>query len=398
MKATVRTALLSALLMAASVCVALLLCEAALRVLGFSYPSFHQPDERLGLRLRPNAEGWFHSEGEAFVRINSAGYRDRERSVAKPAGTFRIVVLGDSMIEALQVDLEKTFAALLERRLNECGAFSGRKIEVLNLGVSSYGTAQQLLTFRYYGAAYSPDLVLAAFFAGNDVRNNSSVLEPDKVRPFFRLEGCTLVEDRSFAESAEFRRRTSILRSVLAQLRVLRVVQAAYFIKDGLEMRAVSLRTGPAGRVGEVGIDDAVYTEPQFSQWRDAWALTERLLAQLRDEVRASGATLMVISLSSGIQVHPDPAVRAEFVRARDIKDIFYPNHRIEKVAAQLGLRSILLGPSFLEAAERDRAYFHGFPNTRMGAGHWNEAGNLMAAEVVAARLCGKTQGLAQGK
>jgi hypothetical protein len=317
--------------------------------------------------------------------------------VEKPPGTLRVVVLGDSMIEALQVDLEKTFTALLERQLNACGAFGGKKVEVLNLGVSSYGTAQQLLTYRHFGSKYSPDLVLIAFFAGNDVRNNSRSLEPDKVRPFFTLEGDRLAEDRSFAESAEFRRRTNAVRSILDRLHTLRLVQGAYLIKDGLELRAAAPREHAVGQGNEAGIDDAVYADPVTPLWRDAWTLTERLLAQLRDEVQASGARLIILSLSSGMQVHPDPGVRAEFIRAKGIKDIFYPNRRIEKVAGKLGLQSILLGPSFQEAAERDKVYFHGFPNTRMGTGHWNEAGNRMAAEVVAGRLCGTSSGLAQG-
>jgi hypothetical protein len=370
-----------------------MLCEVALRIVDFSYPSFFKPDDRLGLRLRPGAHGWFRSEGEAFVRINSAGFRDRERTLAKPPGTFRIVILGDSMIEALQVDMEKTFAALLERQLNKCSAFDSRKVEVLNLGVSSYGTAQQLLNYRLHGAKYSPDLVLTAFFAGNDVRNNSAALEPDTVRPFFRIEGDRLVEDRSFAESDEFKRRTNGFRVVMEEMRALRLVQAAYFIKDGLAARAAAPRQPAAGQGSEAGIDDAVYAEPTTAEWRDAWVLTERLFAQLRDEVQASGAKLVILSLSSGLQVHPDPAVRAQFARARGIEDFFYPNRRIEKAALALGVRSILLGPRFLEVAERDKVYFHGFPNTRLGTGHWNEAGNRMAAEIVAAHLCGVSSG-----
>jgi len=42
------------------------------------------------------------------------------------------------------------------------------------------------------------------------------------------------------------------------------------------------------------------------------------------------------------------------------------------------------------------KGVFHGFPNTRMGSGHWNEAGNRMAADVVAASLCGNSSALAQ--
>jgi hypothetical protein len=34
--------------------------------------------------------------------------------------------------------------------------------------------------------------------------------------------------------------------------------------------------------------------------------------------------------------------------------------------------------------------FLHGFPNTRPGFGHWNEAGHALAARLIAARLCGE--------
>jgi len=388
MRSRLRSALANAALVVASIIVALLLCEAGLRVIDFSYPSFYLPDAQLGLRLRPNASGWYRAEGEAFVTINSAGFRDRERSVVKPASTLRIAVLGDSMMEALQVDLEASFAALLERQLAACAAFDGRKIEVLNFGVAGYGTAQQLLTYRYYAARYAPDLVVLSFFPGNDVRNNSKALEPEKTRPFFVLNEGQLVEDGSFAGSAEFRRRTNLLRSTLDRLRWVRLVQAAYFIKDRLEQRAAGAAALATQQGYEAGIDGAVYAQPATPQWRDAWTVTERLLEKLRDEVHASGAKLVLLSLSTGIQEHPDVSVRDAFVRAQGIEDLYYPNRRIDAWAAQLGVPTISLWQSFEAIARKDRVYFRGFPNTRMGTGHWNETGHRLAAQLTSEALC----------
>jgi len=388
MKASLRSGFLNLALLVGSVLFALAVVEIALRLADFSYPSFYLPDDRLGIRLRANAEGWSRSEGEAFVKINGAGYRDRERSIAKSADTFRIAVLGDSYAEALQVDFDKTFEAVLERRLNACKAFGGKKVEVLNFGVSGYGTAQELLTYRYVASKYVPDLVLVAFFAGNDVRNNSRDLEPDKVRPFFVVKGDALLEDRSFAESEEFRRRTNRLHAMLDQLRVLRVVQAAYFIKDRIQLHGEQPRGQDARQGGEAGLDDAVYSAPVTAQWLDAWVVTERLLAELRDEARSGGAKLVVVPLSTGIQVYPDEHERAAFMQARGITDLFYPDRRIEQMTAKLGVRSILLAPKLQDIAEREKVFLHGFPNTRMGTGHWNEAGHLRAAEIIAGELC----------
>lgn len=119
----------------------LLIAEIALRIIGFSYPIFYAPDQYRGYSLRPGMEGWYHLEGGSYVRINSGGLRDREHSKIKPADTLRIAVLGDSYAEALQVPVENAFWAVMERRLRECQTFAGRKVEVINFGVSGYGTA-----------------------------------------------------------------------------------------------------------------------------------------------------------------------------------------------------------------------------------------------------------------
>jgi lysophospholipase L1-like esterase len=376
------------MLTAAGLVAAALVAELALRATGFWYVSYHRPDPVLGLRLRAGAQGQYTTEGYAHVLVNSAGFRDRERALPKPSGALRIAVLGDSYIEGLQVELEKTFPALLERRLNECGAFGGRPIEVLNFGVSSYGTAQELLTFRHYASKYSPDLVLATVFTGNDIRNNSRDLEPDKMRPFFVQQAGALVLDSSFADSEEFRRRTSTLHEFFDTLRMLRVVQAAYFAKDRIEMASAARPSPSNAAPSEAGLDDAVFAEPKTPAWRDAWAVTEQIFERFNQEVRASGAKLIVVSLSSGIQVHPDAEVRKRFQSSNQLGDVFYADRRIESIANRLHIESIALAPELQRIAERDKVFLHGFANTRLGSGHWNEAGHSAAAALVADKLC----------
>lgn len=145
------------LLILAGVSFGLLLCEVILRVSGYSYANFYTSDPVVGAALRPNAEGWWTKEGRAYIRINSQGLRDREHTKAKPANTVRIAVLGDSFAEALQLPMEKAFWAIMESRPRECGAMQGQNVEVINFGVSGYGTAQELLTLRHKVWDYAPD-------------------------------------------------------------------------------------------------------------------------------------------------------------------------------------------------------------------------------------------------
>src|SRR5262252_11141493 len=80
-----------------SIGIALLIVEAALRIVGFSDPVFWSYDDVTGSKLRPGAKGWQRREGEAFITISSDGLRDREHDRKKPTNTVRIAILGASM-------------------------------------------------------------------------------------------------------------------------------------------------------------------------------------------------------------------------------------------------------------------------------------------------------------
>ena len=109
-----------------SVIVGLFCAEMALRVVGARFASsFYVIDPDLGWTLRPGAEGDFTEEAVVHVKINGSGMRDdREYLVEKPAGVYRVAILGDSFAESMQVPLEQTFSKLLERELAACGAGS----------------------------------------------------------------------------------------------------------------------------------------------------------------------------------------------------------------------------------------------------------------------------------
>src|SRR5581483_12249267 len=146
--------------------IALLVLEGAVRVLAPQGDFFSRSDDTFGVRDAPNMVGWSRSPEYAVpVVINSQGFRDREHALEKPAGTKRILVLGDSFTEALQVSFEETFHARLEAALLAQGA----PVEVLTMGLPGVGTAQELLVYENVGWRFAPDVVLVAWFSGNDL-------------------------------------------------------------------------------------------------------------------------------------------------------------------------------------------------------------------------------------
>ena len=389
----------NALLILLSLLIGLALLELGLRVAGISYPKFHRFDPETGGSLNPNAEGWFTQEGRAYVRINKEGWRDREHSLQKPANTFRLAVLGDSYVAALQVAQDKTFWALTEQRLQQCPALAGKKLEVLSFGMDGAGTGDELLTYRKHVQGYSPDIVLLAFLTGNDLVNNSAKLEAEKLRPFFHLDNDRLVVDNSFRESAYFKTRSSGLMNavadLLSHLRLMEVARKAYF---SLQHKAVAAPVVPsvkppsraAALFDEAGLLKDNYLPPTTPEWRETWEITAALLAQFNREVTQNGARFEVMTLSNGVQVYPDPALRQAYQQEFGIADLFYPDQRIQAIGHSIGFSVLTLAPAFQTYADSNQIYLHGFENTKLGIGHWNENGHRLASEMLSTHLCAK--------
>lgn len=376
------------------------LCELLLRVADVSYPILSRIDQDLGMVLRPRAEGWWRSEGEAYVRINAQGLRDREHSLSKPLNTLRIAVLGDSFAEAVQVPVEDAFWSVLERELQYCRVLDGREPEVINFGVSGYGTAQELIMLRRRVWAYDPDIVLLAVTPGNDVRNNSRSLEKDDRRPYFVRENGRLVEDASFRELFGFRMRQSALGQVLAQLRdssrlfqllnesIRRLKQLTVMGQrnDHIDPEWDMWKASPWLK-GEVGLDIETYSEPRNPIWQEAWVITEDLIMEMYADIESRGKAFVVATVTSGPQVVPDPVGRHAFEHYLGVSDLFYSENRIRMLAAN-HFRVVALAPIFQAHADEQSIFLHGFENSGMGRGHWNIAGHRLAGRVLAHELC----------
>ncbi len=366
-----------------------------LRLAGVSYPNFYRPDPDRGWGLQPGAAGWWRKEGLAWVRINRAGQRDVEHAAAKPPGSLRIAVLGDSCAEALQVPVEQTFWKLLERdpALTACPAAAGRAVEVLDFGVAGYGTAQELLTLRRDVWRYQPDVVLLAFYPGNDVRNNARPLEQDPLRPYFTLDAAGRLHlDSSFRDASGYRLRRSLpgrlAYAAYDHLRLLQLAKEGKGVLDGWIGAARARRKETGAALQELGLDNAVYSPPADPDWRAAWRVTEAMVAAMRDEAAAHRARFGLVLLTTGMQVNPDAAVRGRFARQLGVADLFYPGRRLTAWSRAAGIPALDLAPPLARLAGRNHLYLHGFANTAPGEGHWNARGHAAAAPLIADWLC----------
>jgi lysophospholipase L1-like esterase len=237
----------------------------------------------LGWKGLPNAQGTLvTTETETEVRVNSAGLRDEEYTLEKPEGVTRIAVLGDSFVWGYGVEQDENFAAVLETRLNE----AGYNVEVLNFGLTGYGTDQNYLAYQELARDYRPDIVILAFYE-NDVLEVANYQMYGYAKPFFELDaGGELVltnvpvpepDDwlgtREFGPSALGGEGTlkNRVHSNVASIHLVRFVMGKWRL--------------------------ATESKDAYAANGDAWPKVQALMTALHDEVTADGAQMVVLMI-----------------------------------------------------------------------------------------------------
>lgn len=102
------------------------------------------------------------------VRLNSLGFRDRERPQHKATNLYRIALVGDSFAFGQGIPEESRMSNIVERELTK----NGHRVEVLNFGNPGNNTAAEVRLLPRILESYSPDFVLLQWYV-NDVENNS---------------------------------------------------------------------------------------------------------------------------------------------------------------------------------------------------------------------------------
>lgn len=130
-------------------------------------------DDRLGWKNRAELV-YYHARkdgGVVRVETNQFGFRDRRLAPDRGVEVRRIVILGDSFTEAMQVDLEETFGTHLKELMN--ASQDDVYWEVHQYGVGDYGPLQSLLAFKDYAEIWRPEIVVFQAFPYNDIINNA---------------------------------------------------------------------------------------------------------------------------------------------------------------------------------------------------------------------------------
>jgi hypothetical protein len=236
-------------------------------------------------------------------------------------------------------------------------------------------------------------MVLLAFFPGNDVRNNSKALEGEK-RPYFSLKDGKLFVDTAFRDDPQFKEKQRIAehRAYLQEMRLYQLMRRvrAGNVAQHFHNAPVAAAAAAGEKLTEPGLDEQVFREPADPKWKEAWDITDRLVVTASEETRSKGARFVLAVLSTPGSVYPNPEMRTRYAKTLGVSSLFYPEERLQRLGEASGFEVLALAPEMQKRADSTKVYFHGFPNTKPGFGHWNDAGHAAAAELVAERLCRK--------
>lgn len=259
-------------------------------------------DAELGWSHTPGASGQLeYVDFSVQVRINSDGLRDREYPVERVPGKHRMLVLGDSFAWGYGVEQQEVFSELIEK--------SRPDWEIINSGVSGYGTDQEYLYYKLRGSKYHPDVVLV-LFVNNDPDNSTSAAQYAHNKPLFVADG-------------EGIRLTNVpVPGMTATQRVANLVaRNTYFLRTASRVAAGWRNRGRVSDAASVvsGLD--ARSDKRGLSIEDELVL--RIFLALNEAVRADGGKLVVVSLPGAYRFFEDPRFTEAGISHLSLSGIF---------------------------------------------------------------------------
>jgi len=342
------------ILLCAGILVALALFEVFLR---FVYPqtlNVYAYDGDYLFGFRPFSQIDYSFTGTSrLVKFNSEGFRDIEHDYFhKPSGTRRIMLLGDSFVAGIEVDVNETFVHRIRQSFPD--------VEVISAAVNGWSTEQEFLFLKKRGLKYQPDVVALVYYVGNDQIDNVG-------RALLAYDGKDLVKnkDRPLSQS----RLRAVYYSISSTFHAFNFFQTMYW-----KIREMFNR--PYGQ----DYDNAFV---QYLKKSDepgivfAWEKTFALLDEMHSVLSSEGIDFVLILVPE--QVQSNPVLRKQRSIGENGLVIDKPQILLKEYAASRDIPVLDLLPAFQASANETLHFDTDF--------HWNAAGHALAAEEIATFL-----------
>lgn len=274
------------------------------------------PDQFLGyVHSRNNRFKHHYTETETITvdhTTNSFGLLGDQIKRIKSAGTFRVLVLGDSFTEAIQVPQTKNFCARLQSLLAGVGDSPYQTIEVLNAGVSGYSPLNYYLNYVREWHRLKPDLVLVQLFANDVFEDNTA-----RAKSILDEEGLPVSTGRYFSEKItrhppisqeEFNRNPlsyRLLKFMIERSRFFEYVYVKIYNRQkASKYHQKTIREDQYGTGYQFFILDPEHVLTKDSVFRErAWGYTQQYLSALKRAVERDGARVAMFYMPTEAQL-----------------------------------------------------------------------------------------------
>jgi hypothetical protein len=340
--------------------------------------SYYAPSSFNPFTLAADYQGYDQSQQKpgtrVAVRTNALGFRGPEIAAAKPPGTKRVLVLGDSYTFGLFLEDHQAYPRVIETALRR----QGHDVQVINAAYADgFCPDEHHSWLKNVGLDLSPDVVIYGFFIGNDMdcadtRNWSRLDEqglPVQIRdPHLRVEKGVIIEDADTPDSIPW------------YLRVPGLRRSYVFVSGGRLFDRAARLVDPGWALS--GWEDPFpwifrpKSTPEMAARED---LFFRIVDGMRTASESSGARFLVAMIPINFQVHEDllPLTVPLGITHAAIRRDFFPEAKAR--FASLGIENLDL----LEELRRRPGRF--FPDN--GEAHFNADGAAAAGEALAERL-----------
>ncbi len=351
------------------------------------------------ISLKPNIR-------KEYIRLEENGgyishWQTNSRSFRGPElrdnPEYRVIVYGDSNVQARFSGRSRTFPIQLEHYLNKSGI---RNIEVINAGVIGFGPDQSLIRFSKEVDQYKPDLVIFHVFADNDfgdiVKNRLFSLDADgNLIP----TGFKKTDDDYLSASRRIKTFISQMLTVRAIKKMVRLTVKGNSsealtehsnkenVIDTLQKKCKAeylvYKEARPRKFSHFGdhYDIDIALNPEQASSKIKIRLMEEVLKEANNLAHTKGVRFLVLIQPSVIDLTKDNAA----ISYKDLQK--YPEYKrtnltdaVERACTLHHINSINLFSAFMKNSPEDLFF-------RAGNDHWTDLGQKLAAKITAKYL-----------
>lgn len=326
-------------------------------------------------RLRYRLEGVYDS----LVEYNALGFRGEALPYEKPDDVFRIMLTGDSFIEAREVGYADTVYAQLNQLVANDTRADGKRVEVFGVGATGWGTLQRYLYYIHEGYRFSPDVVIDLFIINDVADNNPPVFYPSRALDFIVTdtqvqlirEGVAVLEPSFDAPKRWF----AYLPDWLKQNALVGFLQEML----APEARPITLNADQTRLHPQTYIYVA---SPEIEGYPEGWRRTAQVYALWNARLKADGGQLMVLNVDISAERITELSTYFPDQQQGWVWDINLPTQRLTDILTPLGIPLINTRQPYKEYADAlgkrpfDALFY-------VEDGHWNPQGHALSAEII---------------